>query len=174
MPLLTLLGTVSSSQQVFLTSVRNRSCSRQPARALLCNVSCLFLSLWLRGMRRRRRRCGLWMRGREGVCRGWGSHVCLGVASRSLLRIVTGRTSPLECDHVVIATCSRRVMPCHFHPLQTTPSAEEPPGSISIENEARCGWCFLRPKFLQRFRTAKWALFSLCWAGALQGESFRF
>ncbi|KAJ9593379.1 hypothetical protein L9F63_015083, partial [Diploptera punctata] len=34
--------------------------------------------------------------------------------------------------------------------------------------EARCGWCFFRPRILQRFRTAKWVLFWLCWAGAVQ------
>ncbi|XP_068085065.1 solute carrier organic anion transporter family member 4A1 [Anabrus simplex] len=44
-------------------------------------------------------------------------------------------------------------------------SKPEPQG----ESDARCGWCFLRPDFLQRFRTAKWVLFWLCWAGALQG-----
>ncbi|GBP12354.1 hypothetical protein EVAR_75787_1 [Eumeta japonica] len=32
----------------------------------------------------------------------------------------------------------------------------------------RCGWGSARPNWLQRFRTAKWALFWLCWAGALQ------
>ncbi|XP_045774557.1 solute carrier organic anion transporter family member 4A1 isoform X1 [Maniola jurtina] len=37
------------------------------------------------------------------------------------------------------------------------------------ERERRCGWGILRPAWLQRFRTAKWALFWLCWAGAIQG-----
>uniref|UniRef100_T1JNZ4 Solute carrier organic anion transporter family member n=1 Tax=Strigamia maritima TaxID=126957 RepID=T1JNZ4_STRMM len=32
-----------------------------------------------------------------------------------------------------------------------------------------CEWGFCRPKFLQRFRSARWVLFWLCWAGALQG-----
>ncbi|XP_028034167.1 solute carrier organic anion transporter family member 4A1-like isoform X1 [Bombyx mandarina] len=32
-----------------------------------------------------------------------------------------------------------------------------------------CGWGRFRPNWLQRFRTAKWALFWLCWAGAIQG-----
>ncbi|KAI9586202.1 hypothetical protein GQX74_002049 [Glossina fuscipes] len=31
------------------------------------------------------------------------------------------------------------------------------------------GWGKFRPKCLQRFCTAKWALFWLCWAGAMQG-----
>lgn len=33
----------------------------------------------------------------------------------------------------------------------------------------KCGWFWFRPLYLQRFRTAKWALFWLCWAGAMQG-----
>lgn len=32
------------------------------------------------------------------------------------------------------------------------------------------GWSKFRPKSLQRFCTTKWALFWLCWGGALQGE----
>ncbi|XP_033209479.1 solute carrier organic anion transporter family member 4A1 isoform X2 [Belonocnema kinseyi] len=32
-----------------------------------------------------------------------------------------------------------------------------------------CGWLRFRPGYLQKFRTAKWALFWLCWAGAMQG-----
>lgn len=32
-----------------------------------------------------------------------------------------------------------------------------------------CGLLYYRPSFLQKFRTAKWALFWLCWAGSLQG-----
>ncbi|XP_078038216.1 organic anion transporting polypeptide 26F isoform X6 [Augochlora pura] len=33
----------------------------------------------------------------------------------------------------------------------------------------KCGWFWFRPRYLQRFRTAKWALFWLCWTGAIQG-----
>lgn len=33
----------------------------------------------------------------------------------------------------------------------------------------RCGWFCLTPDRLQNFRTPKWVLFWLCWAGALQG-----
>ncbi|XP_072758810.1 solute carrier organic anion transporter family member 4A1 isoform X2 [Anoplolepis gracilipes] len=33
----------------------------------------------------------------------------------------------------------------------------------------KCGWYWFRPIYLQKFRTAKWALFWLCWAGAMQG-----
>lgn len=32
------------------------------------------------------------------------------------------------------------------------------------------GWCNYRPKCLQNLLSAKWALFWMCWAGALQGE----
>ncbi|XP_050346864.1 solute carrier organic anion transporter family member 4A1 [Nymphalis io] len=42
-------------------------------------------------------------------------------------------------------------------------------GEWSGERDLRCGWGVLRPAWLQRFRTAKWALFWLCWAGAIQG-----
>lgn len=33
-----------------------------------------------------------------------------------------------------------------------------------------CGWSNIRPKFLQRYMNAKWALFWLCWAGGIQGK----
>ncbi|XP_062547204.1 solute carrier organic anion transporter family member 4A1 isoform X2 [Armigeres subalbatus] len=32
-----------------------------------------------------------------------------------------------------------------------------------------CGWFGIRPRWIQRFMTPKWALFWLCWAGAVQG-----
>ncbi|XP_058818487.1 solute carrier organic anion transporter family member 4A1 [Topomyia yanbarensis] len=32
-----------------------------------------------------------------------------------------------------------------------------------------CGWFSVRPHWIQRFMTPKWALFWLCWAGAVQG-----
>ncbi|XP_053675712.1 solute carrier organic anion transporter family member 4A1 [Anopheles nili] len=32
-----------------------------------------------------------------------------------------------------------------------------------------CGWFAIRPKWMARFMTPKWALFWLCWAGAVQG-----
>ncbi|XP_030080317.1 solute carrier organic anion transporter family member 4A1 [Drosophila hydei] len=35
--------------------------------------------------------------------------------------------------------------------------------------EPRFGWRRFQPQWLQRFCTAKWALFWLCWGGALQG-----
>uniref|UniRef100_A0A182YLQ5 Uncharacterized protein n=1 Tax=Anopheles stephensi TaxID=30069 RepID=A0A182YLQ5_ANOST len=31
-----------------------------------------------------------------------------------------------------------------------------------------CGWFALRPRWMARFMTPKWALFWLCWAGAVQ------
>ncbi|CAH2049868.1 unnamed protein product, partial [Iphiclides podalirius] len=42
-------------------------------------------------------------------------------------------------------------------------------GTQSGDHTLRCGWGLFRPAWLQRFRTAKWALFWLCWAGAIQG-----
>ncbi|XP_048265736.1 solute carrier organic anion transporter family member 4A1 isoform X1 [Bombus affinis] len=36
-------------------------------------------------------------------------------------------------------------------------------------DEPKCGWFWFRPMYLQQFRTAKWALFWLCWTGAMQG-----
>lgn len=36
-------------------------------------------------------------------------------------------------------------------------------------DKLKCGWFWFRPICLQKFRTAKWALFWLCWAGAMQG-----
>lgn len=39
-----------------------------------------------------------------------------------------------------------------------------------IDKTSLCGlWCY-RPAYLQKFQTPKWALFWLCWAGALQGN----
>lgn len=32
-----------------------------------------------------------------------------------------------------------------------------------------CGWGCLRPRWMQRFRTSKWILFWMCWAGGVQG-----
>ncbi|XP_026758788.2 solute carrier organic anion transporter family member 4A1 isoform X2 [Galleria mellonella] len=53
------------------------------------------------------------------------------------------------------------------------PEAEPEGASAGVvhqdEDMLRCGWGKLRPSWLQRFRTAKWALFWLCWAGAIQG-----
>ncbi|KAJ8670806.1 hypothetical protein QAD02_002065 [Eretmocerus hayati] len=39
----------------------------------------------------------------------------------------------------------------------------------TTDEQVECGWLWFRPGYLQRFRTAKWALFWLCWAGAMQG-----
>lgn len=38
------------------------------------------------------------------------------------------------------------------------------------QQQQRYGWYRFQPQWLQRFCTAKWALFWLCWGGALQGE----
>lgn len=37
-------------------------------------------------------------------------------------------------------------------------------------NTQSYGWKRFKPKCLQRFCTAKWALFWLCWGGAMQGK----
>lgn len=39
------------------------------------------------------------------------------------------------------------------------------------DNEFRFGWFKFYPKCLQTFLSAKWALFWMCWAGALQGKN---
>jgi hypothetical protein len=36
------------------------------------------------------------------------------------------------------------------------------------EKITSCGWIGIKPKCLQKFRTPRWLLFWLCWAGALQ------
>ena len=84
--------------------------------------------------------------------------------------------------------CPVKNMPTCFLPLQTSGHdlgtvadgcdgpVDKQRSALEEESEARCGWCFFRPEFLQRFRTAKWVLFWLCWAGAVQGrkESFPY
>lgn len=48
---------------------------------------------------------------------------------------------------------------------------EAPMPDISTEiPKYQCGWFNFRPKCLQRFMSPKWALFWLCWAGAVQGK----
>ncbi|XP_076662567.1 organic anion transporting polypeptide 26F isoform X1 [Halictus rubicundus] len=46
---------------------------------------------------------------------------------------------------------------------------EVPKESDRTTDNLKCGWFWFRPLHLQRFRTAKWALFWLCWTGAIQG-----
>ncbi|XP_047357253.1 solute carrier organic anion transporter family member 4A1 isoform X8 [Vespa velutina] len=46
---------------------------------------------------------------------------------------------------------------------------EMPKESDRTTDNLKCGWFWFRPIYLQKFRTAKWALFWLCWAGAMQG-----
>lgn len=38
------------------------------------------------------------------------------------------------------------------------------------QDKQQFGWLKLHPRIFQRFLSAKWALFWLCWAGALQGN----
>lgn len=55
-------------------------------------------------------------------------------------------------------------------------SAAEQSGTVDAtaaleeQQQQRYGWHRFQPQWLQRFCTAKWALFWLCWGGALQGE----
>jgi hypothetical protein len=77
-------------------------------------------------------------------------------------------------------------MPTCFLPLQTSghdlgtvaggcdSPVDKQRSAVEEDSEARCGWCFFRPLFLQRFRTAKWVLFWLCWAGAVQGKKVSY
>ncbi|XP_025992017.1 solute carrier organic anion transporter family member 4A1 isoform X2 [Solenopsis invicta] len=46
---------------------------------------------------------------------------------------------------------------------------EIPKETDRTADNLKCGWFWFRPIYLQKFRTAKWALFWLCWAGAMQG-----
>lgn len=43
------------------------------------------------------------------------------------------------------------------------------PAKLDGEPVYHCGWFGVRPRWIQRFMTPKWALFWLCWAGAVQG-----
>lgn len=37
------------------------------------------------------------------------------------------------------------------------------------DGDLACGWGCIRPRWMQQFRTSKWILFWLCWAGGVQG-----
>lgn len=65
----------------------------------------------------------------------------------------------------------------HHNPHQTTNGTVK--SSISNGNgimdddqkpQRLFGWFGFQPKIFQTFLSAKWALFWLCWAGALQGK----
>lgn len=40
---------------------------------------------------------------------------------------------------------------------------------VEHSDSYHCGWFGMRPRWIQQFLTPKWALFWLCWAGAVQG-----
>uniref|UniRef100_A0AAG5DGR6 Solute carrier organic anion transporter family member n=2 Tax=Anopheles atroparvus TaxID=41427 RepID=A0AAG5DGR6_ANOAO len=46
---------------------------------------------------------------------------------------------------------------------------QEPDDPSMPARTYHCGWFGLRPKWMEVFMTPKWALFWLCWAGAVQG-----
>ncbi|KAG8226258.1 hypothetical protein J437_LFUL004815 [Ladona fulva] len=50
----------------------------------------------------------------------------------------------------------------------------EPSAAVDDDEAKECGCCMMRPLFLRRFRTAKWVLFWLCWAGAAQDNFHSF
>lgn len=54
------------------------------------------------------------------------------------------------------------------HPDETLLSSPTDSGASKIERYS-FGWFGYRPKCLQNLLSAKWALFWMCWAGALQG-----
>lgn len=55
------------------------------------------------------------------------------------------------------------------HPDETLLHSPTDSGASSIERHF-FGWLGYRPKCLQHLLSAKWALFWMCWAGALQGK----
>lgn len=59
----------------------------------------------------------------------------------------------------------RRGLPHDATPKEKAAADEDDVDSHSL----RCGWGCLAPGCLQRFRTAKWVLFWLCWAAGIQG-----
>lgn len=69
---------------------------------------------------------------------------------------------------------------CHHDPERPSSRKENENGSSRLAQARdeekreyrRCGWLCFEPEVLQRFRTPKWVLFWLCWAGAVQGKEF--
>lgn len=55
-------------------------------------------------------------------------------------------------------------------PRKTEIKPEVPRETDRAARDLKCGWFWFKPTYLQKFRTAKWALFWLCWAGAMQGS----
>ncbi|XP_071441843.1 solute carrier organic anion transporter family member 4A1 [Hetaerina americana] len=50
-----------------------------------------------------------------------------------------------------------------------SPTANGAVAGAEDDDAQDCGCWMIRPKFLRKFRTAKWVLFFMCWAGAAQG-----
>ena len=73
--------------------------------------------------------------------------------------------------HETPASCLPEQFSLDATPTKSPEGTRQQVVSVTGKNtqRTRCGWIWFRPGYLQRFRTAKWALFWLCWAGAMQG-----
>ncbi|KAH8282581.1 hypothetical protein KR054_008553 [Drosophila jambulina] len=72
---------------------------------------------------------------------------------------VAGAAAPTKCANVNNNNSARSSRTGSAASTETDQDMDSP----------RFGWCGWSPQWLQRFCTAKWALFWLCWGGALQG-----
>lgn len=52
--------------------------------------------------------------------------------------------------------------------LNTSSQEDSNPSELD-DSGGQCGWLCFKPTCIQRFRSPRWILFWLCWAGALQG-----
>ncbi|XP_064597041.1 solute carrier organic anion transporter family member 4A1-like [Liolophura sinensis] len=59
--------------------------------------------------------------------------------------------------------------PLPLNPEMPTESSSLPKENIHVGEDTTCGWGKVRPDACQKFRSAKWMLFWLCLAGAIQG-----
>ncbi|XP_049549041.1 solute carrier organic anion transporter family member 4A1 [Anopheles darlingi] len=85
------------------------------------------------------------------------------------------------CDSSLVTTPSGTVhtesTKCDGSYVETFSPANVEDGTSCIVTKANdqpprsyhCGWFGLHPNWMKRFMTPKWALFWLCWAGAVQG-----
>lgn len=86
----------------------------------------------------------------------------------------------MNCNSSMLSTYDMHESHSH-EPLvaQTLQTSASPEPDENYEDEqdeeedddlgSPCGWGSLRPKNFQKFRTPRWVLFWLCWAGFLQG-----
>lgn len=69
----------------------------------------------------------------------------------------------------LVCTISTESMQSAGGSSAVTETISNPDEPNTDDDGGTCGWGLLRPKCIQRFRTPRWVLFWLCWAGALQG-----